>query len=137
MPTPNTGVRTRAGCWTYRIRQKKCDETRPHCVNCSDLELACEGYKIRLKWLQQHKPLAERPQQRNDNPPRIHSISNSRNPGLDSTHLVYYLGRESFETLIEMHRVVLQDCMYFANNAEPESNFRQLSTGALLNWSQV
>lgn len=42
--------RLRTGCWTCRRRGYKCDEGKPHCYNCTRLNLACEGYGIRLKW---------------------------------------------------------------------------------------
>lgn len=37
------------GCWTCRLRRKKCDETRPECANCSDLQVACH-YGRKPKW---------------------------------------------------------------------------------------
>ncbi|EHK48414.1 hypothetical protein TRIATDRAFT_54121 [Trichoderma atroviride IMI 206040] len=38
------------GCWTCRLRRKKCDETRPECANCSDLQITCH-YGRKPKWL--------------------------------------------------------------------------------------
>ena len=32
------GTRSRLGCWTCRLRRKKCDERRPACANCDSLE---------------------------------------------------------------------------------------------------
>lgn len=32
------------GCWTCKCRRKKCDETQPHCLACSNLGLRCDGY---------------------------------------------------------------------------------------------
>ncbi|KAM0449299.1 hypothetical protein ACHAO4_007646 [Trichoderma viride] len=37
------------GCWTCRLRRKKCDETRPECANCSDLQITCH-YGRKPKW---------------------------------------------------------------------------------------
>ncbi|KAF7554152.1 hypothetical protein G7Z17_g3122 [Cylindrodendrum hubeiense] len=44
-------TKTFTGCWTCRSRKIKCDEARPHCRQCSDKSLACEGYGTRLQWL--------------------------------------------------------------------------------------
>ncbi|KAH8800661.1 C6 transcription factor [Xylogone sp. PMI_703] len=39
------------GCWTCRVRRKKCDETRPSCSVCISLELECHGYGPRPEWM--------------------------------------------------------------------------------------
>ncbi|KAH8812836.1 fungal-specific transcription factor domain-containing protein, partial [Xylogone sp. PMI_703] len=39
------------GCWTCRLRRKKCDETRPVCTTCISLELECHGYGPRPEWM--------------------------------------------------------------------------------------
>ncbi|KAH6973716.1 fungal-specific transcription factor domain-containing protein [Ilyonectria sp. MPI-CAGE-AT-0026] len=44
-------TKTFTGCWTCRARKIKCDEARPHCRQCRDKSLACEGYGSRLQWL--------------------------------------------------------------------------------------
>ncbi|KAM5373332.1 hypothetical protein ACJZ2D_007161 [Fusarium nematophilum] len=43
--------RTRTGCYTCRTRRRKCDEAKPECGNCVRLGFKCEGYGLRLKWL--------------------------------------------------------------------------------------
>ncbi|GMM36324.1 DNA-binding transcriptional regulator [Saccharomycopsis crataegensis] len=49
-PTPNgrkriaTAPRSKTGCWTCRIRHKKCDEGRPVCNNCAKINLKCDQY---------------------------------------------------------------------------------------------
>ena len=43
-------AKVRTGCHTCRKRGYKCDEERPSCHNCVNLNIACEGYGIRLKW---------------------------------------------------------------------------------------
>ncbi|KAL4815882.1 fungal-specific transcription factor domain-containing protein [Aspergillus spinulosporus] len=40
-----TYKRSRNGCYTCRLRRKKCDETRPNCVACSSLGVSCEYRK--------------------------------------------------------------------------------------------
>lgn len=38
--------RSKTGCWTCRLRRKKCPEEKPHCSQCSRLQLRCDGYGI-------------------------------------------------------------------------------------------
>lgn len=45
------GARSLNGCWTCRVRRKKCDESLPSCLSCSGLSLTCDGYGTRLVWL--------------------------------------------------------------------------------------
>lgn len=35
---------SRSGCWTCRIRHKKCDEARPECNECTLRSITCHGY---------------------------------------------------------------------------------------------
>ncbi|KAF3346428.1 Transcriptional regulatory protein pro1 like [Verticillium longisporum] len=41
--------RSRTGCYTCRLRRKKCDEGTPHCTACKHLGLQCE-YKRPMWW---------------------------------------------------------------------------------------
>lgn len=46
--------RSNQGCYTCRIRHKKCDETRPACRACTSRNIPCHGYysdKDRPPWL--------------------------------------------------------------------------------------
>lgn len=43
--------RSSNGCWTCRIRHRKCDELRPICKECSDRYIPCHGYGPRPPWL--------------------------------------------------------------------------------------
>ncbi|KAH8122462.1 fungal-specific transcription factor domain-containing protein [Trichoderma asperelloides] len=38
------------GCWTCRLRRKRCDETRPECANCSGLQITCHYGMRRPTW---------------------------------------------------------------------------------------
>ncbi|KAH3684704.1 hypothetical protein WICPIJ_004339 [Wickerhamomyces pijperi] len=38
--------RSKNGCWTCRIRKKKCSEEKPHCFQCLKLDLECDGYEL-------------------------------------------------------------------------------------------
>ncbi|KAK8035581.1 fungal-specific transcription factor domain-containing protein [Apiospora rasikravindrae] len=40
------------GCWTCRRRRVKCSEEKPSCQRCQRLNVSCEGYDIRLTWVQ-------------------------------------------------------------------------------------
>lgn len=43
MPS-GSGSRSRTGCYTCRVRKKKCDEQQPSCGNCQARSLPCYGY---------------------------------------------------------------------------------------------
>lgn len=43
--------RSTQGCWTCRIRHKKCDETRPLCTACTSRKVQCHGYGEKPIWL--------------------------------------------------------------------------------------
>ena len=58
-----TAPTTFTACWTCRRRNVRCDTTRPSCSNCKRSHLLCEGYDIRLVWVDQ-KTGAYPPQQR-------------------------------------------------------------------------
>lgn len=45
------GARSTNGCWTCRLRRKKCDETHPNCEVCGKLNLECHGYGPRPDWM--------------------------------------------------------------------------------------
>ncbi|KAI1453922.1 fungal-specific transcription factor domain-containing protein [Annulohypoxylon moriforme] len=46
-----SGTRSTNGCWTCRLRRKKCDETHPFCQACVGLSIACHGYGPRPPWM--------------------------------------------------------------------------------------
>ncbi|KAK4192315.1 fungal-specific transcription factor domain-containing protein [Podospora australis] len=54
--TPNlpankvTKGRSKTGCLTCRKRKKKCDETKPRCMNCEKNAVVCEGYPEKQIW---------------------------------------------------------------------------------------
>ncbi|KAI9694871.1 MAG: hypothetical protein M1822_000487 [Bathelium mastoideum] len=39
------------GCWTCRLRKKRCDETRPMCRNCSALQITCHFGDEKPSWM--------------------------------------------------------------------------------------
>ncbi|OTA90725.1 hypothetical protein M434DRAFT_397812 [Hypoxylon sp. CO27-5] len=43
--------RSTHGCWTCRLRKKKCDENHPSCFRCTSLQIACDGYGPRPYWM--------------------------------------------------------------------------------------
>jgi hypothetical protein len=44
-------LRSKHGCWTCRLRKKKCDEVRPHCATCASLTITCYGYGSKPDWM--------------------------------------------------------------------------------------
>ncbi|KAM0278471.1 hypothetical protein ACHAQH_005138 [Verticillium albo-atrum] len=49
--TLTSKVRSSQGCWTCRLRRKKCDETRPVCQGCSSLEITCHFGDAKPEWM--------------------------------------------------------------------------------------
>jgi hypothetical protein len=47
----NGSLRNRQGCWTCRLRKKKCDESRPQCSNCQSLSIPCYGFGPKPDWI--------------------------------------------------------------------------------------
>ncbi|KAL3426606.1 C6 transcription factor [Phlyctema vagabunda] len=47
----NGPLRNKQGCWTCRLRKKKCDETHPQCSTCETLHITCYGYGPRPEWM--------------------------------------------------------------------------------------
>ncbi|KIM92742.1 hypothetical protein OIDMADRAFT_185052 [Oidiodendron maius Zn] len=45
------GARSISGCWTCRLRKKKCDEGHPACFTCLALGLGCDGYGQKPQWM--------------------------------------------------------------------------------------
>ncbi|KAM0264926.1 hypothetical protein ACHAQJ_000442 [Trichoderma viride] len=43
--------RSKRGCWTCRIRHRKCDEGHPFCKECDNRNIHCHGYGPRPTWL--------------------------------------------------------------------------------------
>ncbi len=42
--------RSKKGCWTCRLRKKKCTEDGPPCTNCHQFGVLCHGYGPRPTW---------------------------------------------------------------------------------------
>ncbi|KAH6675161.1 hypothetical protein B0J14DRAFT_637831 [Halenospora varia] len=48
------GAKSRSahGCWTCRLRRKKCDETGPECIVCRERGLQCAGFAaVKPRWM--------------------------------------------------------------------------------------
>ncbi|KAI1310105.1 fungal-specific transcription factor domain-containing protein [Xylaria venustula] len=57
------GRRSQTGCWTCKLRRKKCDENQPVCRTCECLRIPCEGYGPKPIWMDRgplEKETAER-----------------------------------------------------------------------------
>ncbi|TEY71799.1 hypothetical protein BOTCAL_0086g00170 [Botryotinia calthae] len=60
----NNLLRSKSGCWTCRLRKKKCDERKPSpCSTCESLAITCYGYGTKPDWM--------------DNGPREKEMANS------------------------------------------------------------
>jgi hypothetical protein len=46
-----TSQRTFTACWTCRKRGLRCDTKQPSCTQCSRVKVECEGYDLRLVWV--------------------------------------------------------------------------------------
>ncbi|KAH7417142.1 fungal-specific transcription factor domain-containing protein [Cadophora sp. MPI-SDFR-AT-0126] len=44
-------LRSKQGCWTCRLRRKKCDERRDVCLICESLSITCYGYGQKPEWM--------------------------------------------------------------------------------------
>jgi C6 transcription factor Pro1 len=44
-------LRSKQGCWTCRLRRKKCDEKHPLCSTCESLKIICYGYGEKPDWM--------------------------------------------------------------------------------------
>lgn len=47
----NGALRSKQGCWTCRLRRKKCDERQPICLTCEQLKITCHGYGSKPEWM--------------------------------------------------------------------------------------
>ncbi|KAH9230709.1 hypothetical protein K456DRAFT_1842037 [Colletotrichum gloeosporioides 23] len=51
--------RSSGGCWTCRIRHRKCDESLPQCEECTDRHITCHGYGPEPEWAKDPASLRE------------------------------------------------------------------------------
>ncbi|KAI9708266.1 MAG: hypothetical protein M1812_008067 [Candelaria pacifica] len=45
------GRKQGAGCWTCRLRRKRCDSVQPICGNCQNLEITCYSVEAKPPWM--------------------------------------------------------------------------------------
>jgi hypothetical protein len=50
-PRHSSTMRTSNGCWTCRLRRKKCDENQPVCDTCAGLHITCYYNKDKPEWM--------------------------------------------------------------------------------------
>ncbi|KAF7562827.1 hypothetical protein G7046_g1326 [Stylonectria norvegica] len=50
-PPHNSTIRSFDGCWTCRLRRKKCDEKRPACDTCGALHITCYYGQDKPEWM--------------------------------------------------------------------------------------
>lgn len=51
MDRPKLSIRSTKGCWTCRLRKKKCDEIRPGCERCASVNIECH-YGPKPPWIE-------------------------------------------------------------------------------------
>lgn len=51
MERPNLSIRSTRGCWTCRLRKKKCDEVQPGCLRCASVNIDCH-YGTKPAWIE-------------------------------------------------------------------------------------
>ncbi|KAI0173861.1 fungal-specific transcription factor domain-containing protein [Pestalotiopsis sp. NC0098] len=59
----NSNIRSFSGCWTCRLRRKKCDEKHPMCSTCAALEITCHYSYEKPDWMdggKRQEQMAER-----------------------------------------------------------------------------
>jgi C6 transcription factor Pro1 len=49
--TTMSGTKSWSGCWTCRLRHKKCDEEYPQCMTCSSLLITCHYSREKPPWM--------------------------------------------------------------------------------------
>jgi hypothetical protein len=47
----SAALRSKQGCWTCRLRKKKCDERPDICSTCESLTITCYGYGNKPDWM--------------------------------------------------------------------------------------
>jgi hypothetical protein len=47
----SSAMNVRTGCWTCRLRRKKCDGGHPGCSKCEALKITCYGYGSKPEWI--------------------------------------------------------------------------------------
>lgn len=108
--------RSTNGCWTCKIRHRKCDETRPVCRECSTRGLNCHGYGEKPQWisdpialnseLARIKTLIKSGRHRGKEPKSLSTCQNSGNvggfagTGSSQSHLNVCLSMRESELLI-------------------------------------
>ncbi|KAH6645307.1 fungal-specific transcription factor domain-containing protein [Truncatella angustata] len=45
------GRKQGGGCWTCRLRRKRCDSVRPVCGSCQNLEITCHSGEVKPPWM--------------------------------------------------------------------------------------
>ncbi|KAE9364226.1 hypothetical protein N431DRAFT_354875 [Stipitochalara longipes BDJ] len=50
-PRHTSSIRSSNGCWTCRLRRKKCDQNHPVCDGCAALHITCHYNQDRPEWM--------------------------------------------------------------------------------------
>ncbi|KEF57063.1 uncharacterized protein A1O9_07253 [Exophiala aquamarina CBS 119918] len=74
---PIKHTKTFSGCWTCRERHVKCDEGKPKCNRCQKAGVQCQGYGIKLVWVDPDTQEREQNIRRAIGTPAIYNKSSS------------------------------------------------------------
>ena len=121
--------RSTQGCWTCRLRKKKCDENHPSCARCTSLRIICDGYGPKPHWMDRGDMQREQARYKTQIIARIkqamrenqsHSISGNTEPELDT------LVAKSIATSSQLHPSSRTQDTFIQNELMSERNFQLL-----------
>ncbi len=81
MSASSEAKRSSRGCWTCRVRHRKCDEQVPSCVECTSRRIQCHGYGQAPTWVHDPRRLRQELQKIKDQVKRhVRDANRARNP---------------------------------------------------------
>lgn len=132
------------GCWTCRLRKKKCDENRPSCFKCTSLQLDCDGYGPRPYWMdrgdlqrEQARKMKRIISQIKSNIRQQNLLSTSQNVGLESdTQAARNIATSRLPHSNSTQESFSQSGLASENNLQPLSRERDLFTSSESIWKE-
>ncbi|KAB2569103.1 Arginine metabolism regulation protein II [Lasiodiplodia theobromae] len=113
---PKKRTKTFTGCWTCRSRGLKCDGAKPHCERCQRSKRDCEGYGIRLHWMDQDAKAPPQGMQMR----RLFDDAARQNPTYSDAFLDDTI--ESLDELLGPCEVHIQPFGVFSVDDQPDEN---------------
>lgn len=94
---PVKHTKTFSGCWTCRERHVKCDEGKPTCNRCHKAGVGCQGYGIKLVWIDPDTQEREQNIRRAIGTPAVYDSSSS------------FMNIDVEETLDDLERISINE----------------------------